>query len=78
MISWRFGFKKKKTAPPKCPECGNSKHNRQIKSKVWRCAACFRKFVVDGKAKPKARPRPQPVHRQIGEDIEDVEDFEIF
>lgn len=68
---------KKKAVPPKCPECRNRKHNTEIKPKIWRCASCHRVFVSDPNAKIKEKPPKIPL-RQIGEDIEDVDDFEIY
>jgi ribosomal protein L37AE/L43A len=70
-------FTKKKRPPPRCPECRNRKHNRELQPKIWRCAACYKTFVFDSNAKMRGKPiRPEP--KQIGEDIEDVDDYEVY
>jgi len=68
-------FGKKKKRKPRCPECGNRAHNKELKPKVWRCSACHHKFVSDKDAERRLKRKPK---EQIGEDIEDVEDFEIY
>ena len=68
--------KKKRKAPPKCPDCRNRRHNKQIKPKIWRCAACYRVFVHDPDARKEEKRKPERP-RQIGDDVEDGE-FEDY
>lgn len=69
--------KKKRKAPPKCPDCRNRKHNKQIKPKIWRCAACYRVFVYDPEARGKEEKELKKPE-QIGVDVEDGNDYEEY
>lgn len=59
---------------PKCPDCGNTKHNREIKEHIWRCAACFRKFAVVPKDKYIKIESKEPVKEQIGVDVDEYDE----
>ena len=63
-VTMRF-LRRKKKRTARCPECGNRKHNKELKPRVWRCASCYHTFVSD---EDEAKRR---VPKQIGVDIED-------